>query len=51
MVGYTAGNPFDALIVDHYEGERVLYAAKVMNAISNEWRHRPLSRQVIRTHS
>ncbi len=27
--GYTPGNPFDALIVGYYEGERLLYAAKV----------------------
>jgi hypothetical protein len=27
--GYTpGGNPFDALIVGYYEGERLLYAAK-----------------------
>ena len=29
--GYTPGNPFDALIVGYYEGERLLYAAKVKN--------------------
>jgi len=29
--GYTAGNPFDALIVGYYEGEKLLYAAKVRN--------------------
>jgi ATP-dependent DNA ligase len=29
--GYTPGNPFDALIVGHYEGERLLYAAKIRN--------------------
>jgi DNA ligase D-like protein (predicted ligase) len=29
--GYTLGNPFDAVIVGHYEGERLLYAAKVRN--------------------
>jgi DNA ligase D-like protein (predicted ligase) len=29
--GYTPGNPFDALIVGYYEGERLLYAAKVRN--------------------
>jgi DNA ligase D-like protein (predicted ligase) len=29
--GYTPGNPFDALIVGYYEGEQVLYAAKVRN--------------------
>jgi len=27
--GYTPGNPFDALIVGYYEGQRLLYAAKV----------------------
>jgi len=31
MGGYTPGNPFDALIVGYYEGERPLYAAKVRN--------------------
>jgi bifunctional non-homologous end joining protein LigD len=29
--GYTPGNPFDALIVGYYEGERLLYAGKVRN--------------------
>jgi bifunctional non-homologous end joining protein LigD len=29
--GYTPGNPFGALIVGYYEGERLLYAAKVRN--------------------
>ena len=29
--GYTPGNPLDALIVGYYEGERLLYAAKVRN--------------------
>jgi ATP-dependent DNA ligase len=29
--GYTLGNPFDALIVSYYEGEMLLYAAKVRN--------------------
>ena len=29
--GYTVGNPFDALIVGYYEGQRLLYAAKVRN--------------------
>jgi bifunctional non-homologous end joining protein LigD len=31
--GYTPGNPFDALIVGYYEGERLLYAAKVRNFV------------------
>ena len=29
--GYTPDNPFDALIVGYYEGEQLLYAAKVRN--------------------
>jgi bifunctional non-homologous end joining protein LigD len=29
--GYTPGNPFDALIVGYYEGDRLLYAGKVRN--------------------
>jgi DNA ligase D-like protein (predicted ligase) len=29
--GYTPGNPFDALVLGYYEGERLLYAAKVRN--------------------
>jgi bifunctional non-homologous end joining protein LigD len=29
--GYTPDNPFDALIVGYYAGERLLYAAKVRN--------------------
>jgi DNA ligase D-like protein (predicted ligase) len=29
--GYTPGNPFDALIVGYYEGQQLLYAAKVRN--------------------
>ena len=37
--GYTPGNPFDALIVGYYEGERLLYAAKVRNGFV------PLSRR------
>ena len=37
--GYTPGNPFDALIVGYYEGERLLYAAKVRNGFV---RHRCL---------
>jgi hypothetical protein len=30
--GYTPGNPFDALILGYYEGEKLLDAAKVRNA-------------------
>jgi hypothetical protein len=29
--GYTPGNPFDVLIFGYYQGERLLYAAKVRN--------------------
>ena len=29
--GYTPGNPFDAVIVGYYEGDSLLYAAKVRN--------------------
>jgi bifunctional non-homologous end joining protein LigD len=29
--GYTAGNPFDALIVGYYQGDRLHFAAKVRN--------------------
>jgi bifunctional non-homologous end joining protein LigD len=29
--GYTPGNPFDALIVGYYEGDRLVYTAKVRN--------------------
>jgi ATP-dependent DNA ligase len=28
---YTPGTPFDALIIGYYEGERLLYGAKVRN--------------------
>jgi ATP-dependent DNA ligase len=31
LTRYTPGNPFDALIVGYYEGEKLLYAAKVRN--------------------
>ena len=29
--GYTQGNPFDAIIVGHYENGNLIYAAKVRN--------------------
>jgi ATP-dependent DNA ligase len=41
--GYTPGNPFDALIVGYYEGERLLYAAKVRNGFV------PLGRREVAT--
>jgi len=36
--GYTPGNPIDALIVGYYEGERLLYAAKVRNGFVTQLR-------------
>jgi ATP-dependent DNA ligase len=29
--GYTPGNPLDAVIVGYYDGQRLIYAAKVRN--------------------
>ena len=29
--GYTPGNPLDSVIVGYYEGDKLLYAAKVRN--------------------
>jgi DNA ligase D-like protein (predicted ligase) len=29
--GYTRGNPLDAMIVGHYDGDKLIYAAKVRN--------------------
>ncbi|MCE3242412.1 MAG: dependent ligase, partial [Deltaproteobacteria bacterium] len=29
--GYTRGNPLDAVIVGHYDGDKLIYAAKVRN--------------------
>lgn len=29
--GYTPGNPLDAVIIGYYEGEKLIYAAKVRN--------------------
>jgi ATP-dependent DNA ligase len=42
--GYTPGNPFDALIVGYYEGERLLYAAKVRNGFVPQLRREVGSR-------
>ena len=42
--GYTPGNPFDALIVGYYEGERLLYAAKVRNGFVPQVRREVASR-------
>jgi DNA ligase D-like protein (predicted ligase) len=42
--GYTPGNPFDALIVGYYEGERLLYAAKVRNGFVPQLRREVASR-------
>ena len=29
--GYKPGNPFDSVIVGYYEGDKLIYAAKVRN--------------------
>jgi DNA ligase D-like protein (predicted ligase) len=42
--GYTPGNPFDALIVGYYDGERLLYAAKVRNGFVPQVRREVASR-------
>ena len=42
--GYTPGNPFDALRVGYYEGERLLYAAKVRNGFVSQVRREVASR-------
>jgi ATP-dependent DNA ligase len=42
--GYTPGNPFDALIVGYYEGERLMYAAKVRNGFVPQVRREVASR-------
>jgi bifunctional non-homologous end joining protein LigD len=36
--GYTPGHPFDALIVGYYEGNKLLYAAKVRNGFVQQVR-------------
>jgi bifunctional non-homologous end joining protein LigD len=42
--GYTPGNPFDALIVGYYDGERLLYAAKVRNGFVPQLRREVATR-------
>ena len=42
--GYTPGNPFDAIIVGYYEGNRLLYAAKVRNGFVPQVRREVASR-------
>jgi len=42
--GYTPGNPLDALIVGYYEGERLLYAAKVRNGFVPQLRREVAAR-------
>jgi bifunctional non-homologous end joining protein LigD len=42
--GYTPGNPLDALIVGYYEGERLLYAAKVRNGFVPQLRREVATR-------
>jgi bifunctional non-homologous end joining protein LigD len=37
--GYTAGNPFDALVVGYYDGDRLIYVGKVRNGfVANQRR-------------
>ena len=36
--GYTPGNPFDALIVGYYQGEKLYFAAKVRNGFVSRGR-------------
>ena len=42
--GFTPGSPFDALVVGYYEGERLLYAAKVRNGFVPQVRRDVASR-------
>jgi DNA ligase D-like protein (predicted ligase) len=42
--GYTPANPLDALIVGYYEGDRLLYAAKVRNGFVPQFRREVASR-------
>ena len=42
--GYTPGNPLDALIVGYYEGERLLYVAKVRNGFVPQLRREVASK-------
>ena len=42
--GCTPGNPFDALIVGYYEGEQLLYAAKVRNGFVPQLRREVATR-------
>jgi DNA ligase D-like protein (predicted ligase) len=42
--GYTPGHPFDAVIVGYYEGDRLLYAAKVRNGFVPQLRREVASR-------
>jgi ATP-dependent DNA ligase len=43
--GYTPGNPLDTLIVGYYEGERLLYAAKVRNGFVPQLRREVAARR------
>ena len=36
--GFTVGEPFDALMVGHYQADRLMYAAKVRNGFTTELR-------------
>ncbi|MEX0803071.1 MAG: non-homologous end-joining DNA ligase [Candidatus Binatia bacterium] len=42
--GYTPGNPFDALIVGYYEGDKLLFVSKVRNGFVPQLRREVWSR-------
>ncbi|MGZ8453077.1 MAG: ATP-dependent DNA ligase [Candidatus Binatia bacterium] len=42
--GYTAGNPFDAIIVGYYKGDNLLYAGKVRAGFVNHVRREIMAR-------
>jgi bifunctional non-homologous end joining protein LigD len=42
--GYTGGDPFDALIVGYYEGDKLMYAAKVRNGFVPHLRREVMKR-------
>jgi ATP-dependent DNA ligase len=36
VIGYTPGNPFHALIVGYYEGDKPYYVGKVRNGFAHK---------------
>jgi DNA ligase D-like protein (predicted ligase) len=42
--GYTPGNPFDALVVGYYEGDKLFYVAKVRNGFVPQVRRQVASK-------